>query len=49
MASAEFAPLELVGIELRRANCRWRVTKLALSIARWDLISTMATFPEAPQ
>src|SRR5215469_10027133 len=38
-----------VGIELRRACCRWRVTSLALSIARWDLISTMATFPEAPQ
>jgi len=39
----------LVGIELRRDNCRWRVTRLALSIARWDLISTLATFPEAPQ
>jgi hypothetical protein len=38
----------LVGIELRRACCRWRVTSLALSIARWDLISTMATVPEAP-
>src|SRR5215467_15162134 len=38
----------LVGIELRRACCRWRVTSLALSIARWNLISTMATFPEAP-
>ena len=37
-----------VGIELRRACCRWRVTSLALSIARWDLISTMATVPEAP-
>jgi len=38
----------VVGIELRRACCRWRVTSLALSIARWDLISTMATVPEAP-
>jgi hypothetical protein len=37
-----------VGIELRRACCRWRVTSLALSIARWDLISTMATFPCSP-
>ena len=37
-----------VGIELRRACCRWRVTVLALSIARWVHISTMATFPEAP-
>jgi hypothetical protein len=35
-------------IELRRACCRWRVTVLALSIARWVHISTMATFPEAP-
>src|SRR5262249_28363134 len=26
----------------------WRVTTPALSVARWDLISTMATFPEAP-
>src|SRR5215831_14764590 len=40
--------MSVVGIELRRACCRWRVTSLALSIARWDLISTMATFPEAP-
>src|SRR5215469_11587941 len=39
----------LVGIELRRSCCRWRVTSLALSIAGWDLISTMATVPEAPQ
>jgi hypothetical protein len=37
-----------VGIELRRAGCRWRVTTLALSIASWVLISTMATFSEAP-
>ena len=37
-----------VGIELRRASCRWRVTVLALSIARRVHISTMATFPEAP-
>ena len=36
----------MVGIELRRAGCRWRVTKPALSIASWDLISTMATFAE---
>jgi len=35
-------------IELRRACCRWRVTVLALSIARRVHISTMATFPEAP-
>jgi hypothetical protein len=34
----------MVGIELRRASCRWRVTKPALSIASWVLISTMATF-----
>ena len=38
----------LVGIELRRAGCRWRVTKPALSIASWVLISTVATFSEAP-
>jgi hypothetical protein len=38
----------MVGIELRRAGCRWRVTKPALSIASWVLISTMATFSEAP-
>jgi hypothetical protein len=25
----------VVGIELARANCRWRVTNLALSVARW--------------
>src|SRR6266849_4889920 len=37
-----------VGIELERARCRRRVTSLALSIARWDHISTVATFPEAP-
>jgi|HubBroStandDraft_4_1064222.scaffolds.fasta_scaffold115602_2 hypothetical protein len=37
-----------VGIELRRAGCRWRVTKPALSIASWDLISTVATFSKAP-
>ena len=37
-----------VGIELRRAGCRWRVTKPALSIASWVLISTVATFSEAP-
>ena len=28
----------MVGIELRRASCRWRVTKPALSIASWVLI-----------
>jgi len=38
----------LVGIELRRAGCRWRVTKPALSIASWVLISTVATFSKAP-
>ena len=37
-----------VGIELGRAYDRWRVTNLALSIARWDHSSTMVTFPEAP-
>src|SRR5258705_5277802 len=29
---------KMVGIELRRAGCRWRVTKLALSITSWVLI-----------
>ena len=38
----------MVGIELRRAGCRWRVTKPALSIASWVLISTMATFSRPP-
>jgi hypothetical protein len=38
----------LVGIELQRASFRWRVTVLALSIARRVPSSTMATFPEAP-
>src|ERR1700730_14297918 len=38
----------LVGIELRRAGCRGRVTKPALSIASWVLISTLATFSKAP-
>src|SRR6266568_1238459 len=32
----------MVGIELRRAGCRWRVTKPALSIASWVLISTVS-------
>jgi hypothetical protein len=32
-----------VGIEIRRANFRWEVTSLALSIARWVHSSTMAT------
>src|SRR5215469_5706599 len=36
----------VVGIELRRASCRWRVTVVALSIARRVHISTMAAFPE---
>jgi hypothetical protein len=36
----------MVGIELRRASCRWRVTKPALSIASWDLISTVAQAAE---
>jgi hypothetical protein len=40
--------LVLIGIELRRAGCRWRVTKPALSIASWVLISTLATFSKAP-
>jgi len=38
----------VVGIEIRRANFRWEVTSLALSIARWVHSSTMAAFPEAP-
>ena len=38
--------ISTVGIELRRASCRWRVTVLALSIAGRVHISTMATFPE---
>jgi hypothetical protein len=37
-----------VGIELQRASFRWRVTVLALSIARRVPNSTIATFPEAP-
>src|ERR1700726_4163642 len=37
-----------VGIELQRASFRWRVTVLALSIARRVPSSTVATFPEAP-
>jgi hypothetical protein len=37
-----------VGMELRRACCRWRVTSPALSVAEWVHSSTMATFPEAP-
>src|SRR5450631_3499673 len=37
-----------VGIELGRANCRWRVTSPALSVAGWVHSSTVATFPEAP-
>jgi len=47
-SSCKVCQLPVVGIELRRARCRWRVTVLALSIARWVHISTMATFPEAP-
>src|SRR5580704_9984729 len=31
-----------VGIEIGRANFRWEVTSLALSIARWVHSSTMA-------
>jgi hypothetical protein len=38
----------VVGIELGRANCRWRVTSPALSVAGWVHSSTVATFPEAP-
>jgi hypothetical protein len=41
-------PSGSVGIELRRAGGRCRVTKPALSIASWVHISTVATFPEAP-
>jgi hypothetical protein len=41
-------PSSAVGIEIRRANFRWEVTSLALSIARWVHSSTMAAFPEAP-
>src|SRR5438874_5712945 len=36
----------MVGIELRRAGGRWRVTVLALSIARRGHNSAIATFPE---
>jgi hypothetical protein len=32
----------------QRANFRWEVTSLALSIARWVRSSTIAAFPEAP-
>ena len=42
------AKFGVVGIELQRASFRWRVTVLALSIARRVPNSTMATFPEAP-
>ena len=45
---AAFRKQETVGIEIRRANFRWEVTSLALSIARWVHSSTMAAFPEAP-
>ena len=45
--AAEFA-LRFVGIELGRANGRWRVTSPALSVAGWVHSSTVATFPEAP-
>ena len=38
----------VVGIELGRADFRWRVTNPALSVAEWVHSSTMATFPEAP-
>ena len=38
----------VVGIELGRACCRWRVTILTLSLVRWVHISTVTTFPEAP-
>jgi hypothetical protein len=37
-----------VGIELRRASGRRRVTSLTLSVARWDPISPMTAFSEAP-
>ena len=32
-------------VEGRRAGCRWRVSRSALSIAEWVHNSTMATFP----
>src|SRR5438046_129366 len=46
---AKIGPRAAVGIELRRAGGRWRVTVLALSIARRGHNSAIATFPEAPQ
>jgi hypothetical protein len=42
------AELYVVGIELGRACCRWRVTILTLSLVRWVHISTVTTLPEAP-
>ena len=39
---------QFVGIEIGRANFRWEVTSLALSIARWVHSSTMAAFPAPP-
>src|SRR4030095_4066743 len=39
----------IVGIELRRAGCRWRVTNSLFRFASWCLISTVATFPKAPR
>jgi hypothetical protein len=41
-SNGELSLNRLVGIELRRARCRWRVTVLALSIARF-------TFPPWPR
>jgi hypothetical protein len=38
----------MVGIEVGCACRRWRVTSLALSVARWVHNSAMATFSEAP-
>src|SRR4030095_14924052 len=40
--------LRAAGIELGRADCRWRVTIPALSVAEWVHSSTLVTFPEAP-
>jgi len=38
----------MVGIELGRVGCRWRVTIPALSVARWDLISTLTDVSRGP-
>ena len=38
----------MIGIELGRVCFRQRVTRLALSVARWVHNSALATFSEAP-